>query len=202
MFFYYLGSICPSGQLWCRGGLPVDPSAHLSRSAAATFFFFFGGKSNNELNGQTNGLFFFPDEHLLDNEAEYIHWLVWVRVEFNQDMVNRMLWGDVDSSKSESTSHQGFWTSSFWSRVHLTAWFIDFKFSVRHKSVNAIVFVGGTYQAVQCMLGRSCVTTCPPSPPEEQASTVTFTSFSNRMDPSTSRRMSGLRHGEHCTHLS
>lgn len=35
VFFPPLGSICASGQLWCGGGLPVDPSAHLSRSAPA-----------------------------------------------------------------------------------------------------------------------------------------------------------------------
>ena len=48
-----------------------------------------------------------------------------------------------------------------------------------------------------CRLGRSCVTTCLPSLPEEQASTATFTSSSSKRESSTSRRMSGRCHGEH-----
>lgn len=31
--FLYLGSICPPGQLRSRGGFPLDPAAHQSRSA-------------------------------------------------------------------------------------------------------------------------------------------------------------------------
>lgn len=33
LYFFYLGSGCPPGQLRCRGGVPVDPATHLSRSA-------------------------------------------------------------------------------------------------------------------------------------------------------------------------
>lgn len=33
LFFFYLGSRRPPGHLQCRGGFPVDPAPHLSRSA-------------------------------------------------------------------------------------------------------------------------------------------------------------------------
>lgn len=54
----------------------------------------------------------------------------------------------------------------------------------------------GTYQAKQCRLVKSCVTTFPPSRREERVSTDTFMSSLNRTNALTSRRTSDHHHGE------
>lgn len=65
-----------------------------------------------------------------------------------------------------------------------------------HYSLVWYVSVGETSRAELFKLDRSCVTTCPPSLPEEQASTVMCTSSSSRRHLSTSRKMSDHHHGE------
>lgn len=79
LYLLYLGSFCSPGHLRSRGGFPLDSTAHQSRLAFPQCTASTANKTSIFINSILTSLSF-SDEHLLDNEAEYIHWLVWVHL--------------------------------------------------------------------------------------------------------------------------